>query len=73
MSPELQQSLTLAIVALAAGAMAYRLLWPWFGTKTDADCSAGCGSCPANKDAARTELGQPLVQIQMSVKKQSVE
>lgn len=72
MSPDLQQSLTLTIVALAAIAVLWRLAAPWFRGEKSSGCTTGCGSCPANKaDVSRTELGQPLVQIQLPVKKHS--
>ena len=64
MSPELQQYIALAIVAAAAATLLWRFARPWFGTRGTHDCASGCGSCPANKQAAVTDLGQPLVQIQ---------
>ncbi len=65
MSPELQQYTALAIVTVAAGAMLWRFVRPFLTTKQDHDCASGCGHCPANKDTPRTELGQPLVQLQL--------
>lgn len=65
MSPELQQTLALAIVALAASALLWRVAAPWVRGKKSAGCSTGCGQCPANQSAGQTPAGIPLVQIQL--------
>lgn len=71
MSPELQQYIALSIVATAAATLLWRMVRPWFGAKGKDDCASGCGHCPANKEIPRTELGQPLVQLQLKPMNQS--
>jgi len=68
MTAELQQILTLTLVALAACVMLWRLASPWFRGDKSSGCATGCGSCPANKTLEQTPTGQPLVQLQMPAK-----
>jgi len=68
MSPELQQILALAIVAIAATTMLWRVAAPWFRGEKSSGCSTGCGQCPANREREATPAGMPLVQIQLPSK-----
>jgi hypothetical protein len=65
MSPELQQYVTLTIVALAASVVFWWLVAPWFRAEKSSGCSTGCGQCPANPEREATPAGMPLVQIQL--------
>jgi hypothetical protein len=55
-----QMSLTLLIVAAAAGHVALRIWRLWRGTDVEKGCGGGCVSCPA----ATTESSPQLIQLE---------
>jgi hypothetical protein len=65
MTAELQQIVALALVALAAAVLLWRVAAPWFRGKKSSGCSTGCGHCPANQNREQTPTGMPLVQLQL--------